>query len=215
MGRITTTSPCASGIGIASALMLGLLLIPLLALTLRALGDLRLSSLLFEGSVLQAMILSLMTTTVSMFFIVLLGTPLAYAFARYNFPLKRPLNVLVELPIVLPPVVAGLALLMAFGRRGLLGSTLALFGISIPFTPAAIILAQIFVSSPFYIRSVQNRFGSIPAEIEEAAGMDGAGSWRTFRNVTLPLSRHAIFTGLVLAWARALGEFGANDSFCR
>ncbi len=199
--------------GAASALMLGLLLIPLLALTLRALGDLRLSALLFDGSVFQALRLSLITTAVSMFFIVLLGTPLAYSFARYDFPLKRPLNVLVELPIVLPPVVAGLALLMAFGRRGLLGSTLAIFGISLPFTPAAIILAQVFVSSPFYIRAVQNRFASVPVEIEDAASIDGAGSWRILRSITLPLSRQAMLTGLLLSWARALGEFGATILF--
>ena len=199
--------------GVASALMLGLLLIPLLALTLRALGDLRLSALLFDGSVFQALRLSLITTAVSMFFIVLLGTPLAYSFARYDFPLKRPLNVLVELPIVLPPVVAGLALLMAFGRRGLLGSTLAIFGISLPFTPAAIILAQVFVSSPFYIRAVQNRFASVPVEIEDAASIDGAGSWRILRSITLPLSRQAMLTGLLLSWARALGEFGATILF--
>ncbi len=200
-------------IGVAAALMLGLLLIPLLALTLRALGDLRLAPPLFEGSIFQAMRLSLVSTGISMIIIILLGTPLAFAFARYDFPLKRPLNVLVELPIVLPPVVAGLALLMAFGRRGLLGSTLAIFGISLPFTPAAIILAQVFVSSPFYIRAVQNRFASIPAEIEAAAGIDGAGPWRVFRDITLPLSRQAMLTGLVLSWARALGEFGATILF--
>ena len=173
----------------------------------------RLSALLFDGSVFQALRLSLITTAVSMFFIVLLGTPLAYSFARYDFPLKRPLNVLVELPIVLPPVVAGLALLMAFGRRGLLGSTLAIFGISLPFTPAAIILAQVFVSSPFYIRAVQNRFASVPVEIEDAASIDGAGSWRILRSITLPLSRQAMLTGLLLSWARALGEFGATILF--
>jgi molybdate transport system permease protein len=200
-------------IGLAAALMLSLLLVPLLALTLRALGDIHLAPQLFEGSVFQAMRLSFLSTGVSMVIIILLGTPLAFAFARYDFPLKRVLNVLVELPIVLPPVVAGLALLMAFGRRGLLGETLAVFGISLPFTPAAIILAQVFVASPFYIRAVQNRFASIPAEIEDAAGIDGAGPWRIFHSITLPLSRQAMLTGLVLSWARALGEFGATILF--
>ena len=99
------------------------------------------------------------------------------------------------------------------GGAVVFGSTLAIFGISLPFTPAAIVLAQIFVSSPFYIRAVQNRFAAIPAEIEDAAGIDGAGPWRTFCTITLPLSRQAMLTGLLLSWARALGEFGATILF--
>ncbi|NJN83166.1 MAG: molybdate ABC transporter permease subunit, partial [Caldilineaceae bacterium] len=129
------------------------------------------------------------------------------------FPFKRALNIIVMLPIVLPPVVAGLALLMAFGRRGLLGPTLAGWGISLPFTPAAIVLAQVFVSAPFYIRTVQARFESIPREIEDAASIDGANEWQISGRITLPLSRHAMLTGLFLSWARALGEFGATILF--
>lgn len=200
-------------VGLSGAVMLSLLVIPLLALLVRALADPRQPLALLDGAVLSAVRLSLITTGISMVFVILLGTPLAYAFARYTFPFKRALNVLVELPIVLPPVVAGLALLMAFGRRGLLGPTLASLGISLPFTPAAIVLAQIFVSAPFYIRAVQVRFESIPREIEEAASMDGASSWRIFGLITLPLSARALLTGLVLSWARALGEFGATILF--
>jgi molybdate transport system permease protein len=214
------SSPQAQGsvamhfvVGVAGTIMLSLLLIPLIALLVRALADPRQPLALLDPAVLSAVRISLLTTGISMICVILLGTPLAYAFARYNFPFKRILNVLVELPIVLPPVVAGLALLMAFGRRGLLGPALASVGITLPFTPAAIVLAQVFVSSPFYIRAMQSRFESIPREIEEAASMDGASSWRIFGLITLPLSTRALLTGLVLSWARALGEFGATILF--
>jgi len=201
-------------VSIASGLMLMLFIVPLVALLARALGDVD-GQLLggWNGPVLSAVRLSLSTSLISMGWIIVLGTPLAYAFARYRFPFKRTLNIVVELPIVLPPVVAGLALLMAFGRRGLVGSYLAEIGITLPFTPAAIVLAQVFVSAPFFIRAVQARFETIPRELEEAASIDGAGQWRIFRQVTLPLSRRALFTGLVLSWARALGEFGATILF--
>jgi molybdate transport system permease protein len=199
--------------GLTGTIMLSLLVIPLLALLVRALADPRQTSVLLDEAVLSAVRLSLVTTGISMVCVILLGTPLAYAFARYNFPFKRILNVLVELPIVLPPVVAGLALLMAFGRRGLLGPTLDSVGIALPFTPAAIVIAQVFVSAPFYIRAAQSRFESIPREIEEAASMDGASSWHIFGLITLPLSARALLTGLVLSWARALGEFGATILF--
>jgi molybdate transport system permease protein len=113
----------------------------------------------------------------------------------------------------MPPVVAGLALLMAFGRRGLLGPPLALLGIELPFSSAAVVIAQVFVASPFYIRAAQARFASIPREIEEAASIDGAGSWRILTDVSVPLSWPSLSIGIVLSWARALGEFGATILF--
>lgn len=200
-------------IGVAGGLLLLLLALPVLALLARAVDRVPATAALLDGAILSAIRLSLITTGISVVVISLLGTPLAYAFARYDFPLKRLLNVLVELPIVMPPVVAGLALLMAFGRRGLVGPALETVGISLAFTPAAVVLAQIFVATPFYVRAVQSRFESIPREIEDAAGMDGAGPWRTFSHVTLPLSRRAMLAGLILSWARALGEFGATILF--
>ncbi|NDJ51805.1 MAG: molybdate ABC transporter permease subunit [Chloroflexi bacterium] len=145
--------------------------------------------------------------------IVAIGTPLAYLFARFQFPLKRILNTLIELPIVMPPVVAGLALLMAFGRRGLLGAPLEMLGITLPFSLAAVLMAQVFVSAPFYIRAAQLKFQSIPRELEEAASIDGADRWREFWFVTLPLSLPGLLMGLILSWARALGEFGATILF--
>lgn len=193
--------------------MLALLGLPLLALAVRAVSGMADPGALSGRPVVAAVSLSLLTSAASAGVIVLLGTPLAYAFARYRFPFKRSLNLLVELPIVLPPVVAGLALLMAFGRRGLLGAPLAMAGISLPFSTAAVVLAQVFVASPFYIRAAQVQFESIPAELEEAASIDGAAGWQVFRHIVLPLSGRGLLVGLLLSWARALGEFGATVLF--
>jgi len=123
------------------------------------------------------------------------------------------LNLLIELPIVLPPAVAGLALLITFGRRGLLGPALTALEISLPFTVYAVVMAQTFVAAPFYLRAAQLGFESVPDEIEDAARVDGAGGWALFWRVTLPLTVRALGAGLVLTWARALGEFGATILF--
>ncbi|NDJ84621.1 MAG: molybdate ABC transporter permease subunit, partial [Chloroflexi bacterium] len=140
--------------------------------------------------------------------------PLAYLLARYHFKGHRLLSVLVELPIVLPPAVAGLALLLAFGRNGLLGAwLLAWFGVSLPFTSAAVVIAQTFVSMPFYVRTAQVGFQSIPPVLEEAARVDGADAVATMFYITLPLARRALVAGMLLSWARALGEFGATILF--
>jgi molybdate transport system permease protein len=196
-----------------STLLIGLFVLPLIALIWRAAS---LSSGVFdlgESSLISAVSLSLLTTTAAMLLVVLLGTPLAYLLSRHQFRLKKYLAVLVELPIVIPPVVAGLALLSAFGRRGLLGGVLGFFGLSLPFTPMAVVIAQLFVSSPFYIRAAQNSFNTIPMEFEEAARIDGADAWKTFRQIILPLSSPALLSGLLISWARALGEFGATVLF--
>ncbi|MFN8376894.1 MAG: ABC transporter permease, partial [Anaerolineae bacterium] len=140
-------------------------------------------------------------------------TPLAFILARWRFPAKHVVNVLVELPIVLPPAVAGLALLVAFGRRGLLGPALESLGVTLPFTTAAVIVAQTFVSAPFYVRSAIVGLQSVPRELEDAARVDGAAGFTLFWYVTLPLARLSLYAGLVLSWARALGEFGATILF--
>jgi molybdate transport system permease protein len=160
-----------------------------------------------------ALLLSVVTTAFTALLTVIFGTPLAYVFARWKFPFKRLLNLLVELPIVLPPAVAGLALLTTFGRRGVFGSILTTLGVSLPFTTAAVVLAQTFVSAPFFIRAAQVGFQSIPRELEDAARVDGAAGWTLFRLITLPLSSRTLAAGLVLGWARALGEFGATILF--
>ena len=193
--------------------MLGLLAIPCLALFWRALDYISSDYLMELDPLLASLFLSLATTLISILVILIFGTPMAYLLARREFRLKKLLAVFVELPIVMPPVVAGLALLAAFGRRGLLGPTLEFFNLQLTFTPAAVILAQVFVAAPFYIRTAQNRFNAIPCELEEAARMDGANAWTIFYAIMLPLSGKAMLAGIILSWARALGEFGATILF--
>lgn len=215
-GRKRRQAPASLGfaVGLPSALLMALLTLPFAALAWRwAQAASQPLAVGLRSAVASAVILSLATTAVSMTVILIVGTPLAYAFARYRFPLKRIFNALVELPIVMPPVVAGLALLMTFGRRGILGPWLTSFGVSLPFTPAAIVIVQVFVSAPFYVRAAQSQFEATPRELEESASIDGATPWRVFWEVTLPLSARGIVAGLVLSWARALGEFGATILF--
>jgi len=161
----------------------------------------------------QALTLSIVTTAVAMFVIVVFGTPLAYVLARRAFPGRWLVDTLVDLPIVLPPAVAGIALLMAFGRRGVLGGTLADWGITIPFTAVAVVIAQVFVAAPFYIRAARSGFNRIEADLEAAAADLGAPPGTVFRTITFPLARPGLAAGAVLAWARALGEFGATIMF--
>jgi len=166
-----------------------------------------------EAGLLSAVILSLLSTGATLIVTILFGTPLAYGLARHKFPFKWLVSVLVELPIVLPPAVAGLALLITFGRRGALGPVLSQIGVNLPFTLVAVIMAQTFVAAPFYIRSAAVGFQAVSREVEDAARVDGAGGWSLFWSVTLPLSFRPLVAGLILCWARALGEFGATILF--
>jgi molybdate transport system permease protein len=196
----------------SSAVFLALLVVPLLALILRGIQT-RGWEGLPDAGITQAVLLSIGTTLVTALLTILLGTPLAFLLARWQFPFRRLLTVLVELPIVLPPAVAGLGLLVAFGRRGLLGPALTGLGINLPFSTAAVIIAQTFISAPFYIRSAQVGFQAIDPEIEDAARVDGAGGLALFWHIILPVTRRALAAGLALSWARALGEFGATILF--
>ncbi len=192
--------------------MLIYIILPLLALFLRISPE-QLVANLQEPNVLRAIGLSLTTTIVSTLLIILGGTPLAYAHARRQFRFGRLIDTLIDLPLVLPPAVAGVALLMAFGRRGLLGGWLDLLGVQVGFTTVAVIMAQVFVAAPFYIKSAALGFASLDRELELAASLDGASSWQIFRFVTMPLSWSALLGGSVMSWARALGEFGATIIF--
>lgn len=188
------------------------LLLPLLALLWQ--GNLmQIGSNLRNPTVGQAILLSLKTSSITTLISVLLGTPLAFVMARGMFRGRRFLDTLIDLPTVLPPAVAGVALLMAFGRRGVLGGALEMAGINIAFTETAVILAQTFIAAPLFVKTAVTGFAAIPHELEQAAALDGANSWRIFRFVTLPLSRRVMLTGAVLTWARALGEFGATIIF--
>lgn len=188
------------------------LTLPIIAIVLKASHQSILKYLL-DYKVSQTIILSFLTGTATMVLILIFGTPLSYFLARKNFFGKKILEILIDLPAVLPPTVAGLGLLMAFGRRGLLGSTFEFLGIEIAFTPVAVILAQAFVSSPYYIKSAVSGFSSVERELEQAAAVDGANPRQIFQHITLPLASYSIISGMVLSWARALGEFGATIIF--
>ncbi len=166
-----------------------------------------------KEQVYQAVGVSLKTTLISLGVILLSGTPLAYWMGRYDFRFKRLLDTLIDLPTILPPSVAGVALLMTFGRRGLLGGWLEAIGVQISFTQAAVVLAQVFIAAPFYVRAAALGFANVDQEIEQAAQLDGANRWQVFRYVILPLSRYALISGSMMSWARALGEFGATMIF--
>jgi molybdate transport system permease protein len=197
---------------ISSLPLLLFLLLPVIALLLRTTPD-QWFAKLTQPHILQAVGLSITTTLVATLITIVLGTPLAFALARDFLPYRRLIDTLIDLPIVLPPAVAGIALLMAFGRRGILGGFLDDLGVQIAFTPVAVILAQTFIASAFYVKAASIGFGNIDPELEQAAGLDGASGWQSFRYLILPLSWTALLSGAVMTWARALGEFGATIIF--
>jgi molybdate transport system permease protein len=142
-----------------------------------------------------------------------LGAPLALLLARHRNRFSSLVDSIVDLPIVLPPAVAGLALLLSFGRRGLFGPALSSVGIELPFSTPAVVLASLFVAAPFFVRAARSGFLAVPPEFEEAARVEGATEAQVFRYVTMPVASPALFGGAVLCWARALGEFGATIMF--
>lgn len=192
------------------ALFLGL---PVLTLVVRAVLDGSLRVAIASPEVLDALLLSLVTTAVSLVVTVALGLPLAYVLARRAFRGKGLVEAVVDLPIVLPPSVAGLALLLVFGRRGLLSAPFEVLGFSVPFTTVAVVMAMTFVSAPFFIRSARNGIASVDRDLEDAARVDGASERQLFRAITVPLASTALAAGLVMTWARSLGEFGATIMF--
>ncbi|HLE29380.1 MAG TPA: ABC transporter permease [Anaerolineales bacterium] len=221
-GNITLTDHSSSHISIrgksvwlfvvpASALVC-LFALPLFALLWRAV-EAGLMGQMLEPTALSALRLSLLTSTLATLAAALTGTPLAFALARWPFRGRAWLELLIDLPVVLPPAVAGLALLMAFGRRGVFGGALSAAGISLPFTTAAVVVAQAFVAAPLYVRAARIGFASVDPQLEEAAYAEGANQWQLFRYVMLPVTGRAILGGLVLCWTRALGEFGATILF--
>ncbi len=189
-----------------------LLALPLLVLLWRGVGA-GIAGYLSQPSVIAAARLSLLTSGTSLLFTLLLGTPLAYVLARWSFRYKAVVETVIDLPIVLPPMVAGIGLLLAFGRKGLLGGPLHELGIALPFTTAAVIFAQTFVSAPLYIRAARLGFGAVRPDMIEAAYTDGASEFVIFRLVMVPLASRAMLNGLILCWARAFGEFGATIIF--
>ncbi len=183
--------------------------LPLLSLVLRITPDEFISAIL-EPDVQNAIILSLLTAFTATIIIVVFGTPLAYLNARIDYPGRTFVETLLDLPMVLPPSVAGLALLVLFGRHGLIGGYLNDAGISIIFTTFAVILAQVFVAGPLYIRQAKSAFSMVDPVYESAARTLGGTPLSTFMRVTIPLAWTGLISGVILGFARAIGEFGAT-----
>jgi molybdate transport system permease protein len=199
---------------IASSIGVAFLALPVLSLLWRAmehratLGD--------DGSrsvLLDAIGVSLATSTVAMVLVVGIGTPLAWVLARSTSRAARMADAVIDLPMLLPPAVAGIALLTAFGRMGTIGGWLDDRGLQVGFSATAVVLAQVFVSAPFFVRAARAGFLRIDPDLEETAADLGATPWVVFLRITLPLARNSLVAGAVIAWARALGEFGATILF--
>ena len=198
---------------VPAAIGIAFLVLPLAALVWQApWGDI--INQLSDPLVRKALILSLVTSTIATALVLVVGVPLGWILAVSRSLGGRILRALVILPLVLPPVVGGVALLLAFGRRGLLGGPLYdWFGWTIPFTPTAVVMAEAFVALPFMVLTVEGALRTRDRRREEIASTLGASPWRVARTVTIPLVAPAIVAGSVLAWARALGEFGATITF--
>ncbi|MBR8740859.1 ABC transporter permease [Nocardiopsis sp. MG754419] len=192
---------------------LAFLVLPFVGLLVRAPWS-TMGARVTEPEVLTALWLSLSTATVATLVSLLLGVPLAWMLARTEFPGRRWVRALVTVPLVIPPVVGGVALLLVLGRNGLVGRYLDdWFGLTLPFTPAAVVIAQVFVAMPFLVISVEGALRGADRRYEEAAATLGAGRVTVFTRVTLPMVLPGIGAGAVLCWARALGEFGATITF--
>jgi molybdate transport system permease protein len=189
------------------------LVLPLIGLVVRAPWR-SLDRVLAESQVVEALRLSLFCASAATVLSLVFGVPLAWVLARARFRARGLLRALVTLPLVLPPVVGGVALLLAFGRQGLVGQYLdSWFGITLPFTTAGVVVAETFVAMPFLIVTVEGAFRTADRDYEEAAATLGASRLTVFRRVTLPLIGPSLVAGSVLCWARALGEFGATITF--
>jgi molybdate transport system permease protein len=201
-----------AAVGVLSGALLLLVLLPIAGLLFTS-SPARLLRGLADPLVAPAIRLSVATTVASVLLIVTCGTPLAWSIARGRGRLWRVLETVIQLPVVLPPAVAGVALLLAFGRRGLLGPGLAAFGIGLPFSSAAVVLAQSFVAAPFYVQAAVAAFRRLDPDLVLVARTLGASRPRVFFTVAVPLSWPALAGGAALSWARALGEFGATLMF--
>jgi molybdate transport system permease protein len=199
-------------LGLALAGLFLLLGLPLAALVARV-PPAELMARMGEPALLEALRLSLVTSAAATALVVVLGLPAACLLATRSFPGKRLLEVLIDLPMVLPPTVAGFALLLAFGRSSLAGRSLALLGVSIPFTTLAVVLAQAFIAAPFFIAATRAGLGEVDPRYLDAAATLRASPARTVFQVMLPLAFPSMLAGAGMTWARALGEFGATITF--
>ena len=210
--RVWRSWPGRVAVGLLAALFFLFLGVPLVALLFRE-APAAIWAELQQPDILQALELSILTTSLSTLLAIMLGLPVAYLLGRGSFPGRKMLETLVTMPTVLPPVVAGVALLLTFGRMGLIGRYLNLLGISIPFTTVAVVMAQTFIAAPFFVNSAKAGFEQLDQRYEQAAYTLRASPFYAFRRVVLPLIWPSLLSGIGLAWARALGEFGATITF--
>lgn len=200
-------------LGAPAAVFVAFVALPLVVLASRAAAEGTLATQLARPEVRQALVLSLATSTLTLVLALCLVTPLAYLLVRTDFPGKRIVDTLIDLPMVLPPTVAGVALLVTFGRRGPLGPLLEAGGVQLAFTTTAVVLAQLFVAAPFLARSLKAGFEAVDPAYEAISATLGVSPLRGFWRITLPLARPAFVSGSVLCWARALSELGATLIF--
>lgn len=200
------------GLGFLSLFLLGFLLLPLAALLWMAVPSQPLAQW-SSPVVREAARLSLVTSLSATLLCVVTGLPVAYLLARHRFPGKTVVDTLIDLPMTLPPVVAGVALLLTFGRMGLLGRYLEGAGMRVAFSTTAVVLAQTFMAAPFFVRTARAGFEAVPPTLEHAAMTLGRGRWSVFWSISVPLAAPALLAGTVLCWARALSEFGATMMF--
>ncbi len=202
-----------SGLAVAAlSLLAGFIILPMISLVLWTVDE-NAWHAIAAPEARDALFLSIRTTAISMLIIIAVGTPAAYVLARTEFPGKRAVDSLIDIPAVLPPSAAGIALLLTFGRLGLVGQYLDVFGITVSFTTAAVVIAEVFVAAHFYVRQAAVGFAQVRRDVEEAAMVDGASRLSVFVRVTVPLAFPALVAGAVMAWARALGEFGGTIIF--
>jgi molybdate transport system permease protein len=197
---------------VGAGLLLVLLALPLVGLVTRIPPGTLLARLR-EPMVLDALRLSLLTSAAATALIVVLGLPVAYLLATRDFPGKRVVELLVDLPMVVPPTVAGVGLLMAFGRSGLAGGALEFLGVTLPFTTLGVVVAQTFVAAPFFIRATRAGLSEVDRRYLDAAATLRTPPYETFLRVMLPLALPSVLAGAAMGWARALGEFGATITF--
>jgi molybdate transport system permease protein len=213
LGRTGTGDALASGLAVAAlALLAGFISLPFVSLLLWTASE-NAWRAMASPVALDALLLSIKTTSISMAIILTVGTPAAYVLARAEFPGKKVVETLVDIPAVLPPSAAGIALLLTFGRFGLVGQHLEVLGVTVTFTTAAVVIAEVFVAGHFYVRQAAVGFAGVRRDVEEAALVDGAGRYAAFTKVTVPLAFPALVAGAMMAWARAMGEFGATIVF--
>lgn len=211
-GRGTGTDWIGALGAVATALVAAFVALPFAALILRV-PPARLAERLLDPAMLEALRLSLLTSATALVVTAALGLPAAYLLATRRFPGKRWIEVLIQMPMVLPPTVAGVALLLALGRTGLAGRSLDAFGLALPFTTAGVVLAQVFMSLPFFIGPARAGFASVDRRLIEVAATLRASESHTFMHVVLPLAGPSIAAGAAMSYARALGEFGATITF--